>query len=209
MTSVDIFNPLRELCRGVEADILNHLIHHPGFQSPAQITRAIRRSHSETLKCLHFLTDGGIITRATGSGRAYAILPTNAVGRLLLGFAALPRELANELATVMASRGETVRSITLAPEEWGILHGRPNLVVIVHDGNDAISPHLHHALLVCARRRFHTELHIVAGSAPEVGNSLHAQGIDTHRWPLCPASKGPHLIFGKDLIDVLGGTGGI
>ena len=209
MSGMDIFNPLKGLCRGVEADILNHLIHHPSFQSPAEITRAIGRSRNETLKCLHGLADAGIITRSKGSGRAYGLFPVNAVGSRLLSFADLPRELAAALSNVAAEHPHDCLSVTLAPEQWSVQTGLRNLVIAVLPANGDFLPRLRHALMSCSRERFGADISILTGDTAKVRHVLRVNDIDTQRWPLCRSTKGAHRLCGLDLIEVLGGTGGI
>ena len=206
---MDIFNPLKEVCRGVEADILNHLIHHPSFRSPAEITRAIGRSRSETLKCLHFLADAGVISQSPGSGRAYGIHRGGAIGSLLLKFAELPQSLASELKDTIEAHGGEFCSVVLAPENWGVLLGRRNLVVMVHHEGGSVSPYLYRAMIGLGRRRFNADIDIISGIAADIRAQLERHGIETWKWPLSPATKGPHHVSGEDLLHVLGGTGGI
>ena len=206
---MDIFNPLKGICRGVESDILNHLSHYPSYDHPSAIARSIGRSKSETIKCLHHLSDTGIITRSLGSGRAYALFEGNAVGQILLQFSDLPRRLASRLADIVAKREEEYLSITLAPESWGVVSGRTNLLIIAHGEKGQVNPYLYYDLLKTAREEFHLKLSIMSGTVQELLDQLRALGINTLRWPYCRSTKGARLVAGRDLIEVLGGTGGI
>ena len=206
---MDIHNPLKGICRGVEADILNYLTHYPSYEHPSAIARKIGRSKSETIKCLHYLSDSGIITRSLGSGRAYSILDTNTIGQILLQFADLPHRLARELEKVIRERGDIIYSATLAPESWCVTSGRTNLCVIVLPDGHILSPHLYYDLMKTSKETFHVTLSILHGTREEVRSQLYALGINTLRWPYCRSTKGPRLISGDDLLHVLGGTGGI
>lgn len=216
---MDIHNPLRHICRGVEADILNHLIHFPHFENPSTISRAIGRSKSETIKCLHGLSDGGIITRTIGSGRQYGLTRSNAVGFHLLKFADFPALLAKELTAAVRQRtsapprprfpGDTGNkrveylSVVLAPEEWCHRLGLQNVVLIVLPRDDQLDPYLRHDMLRVGQERFGVRLQIQEGSAAHVRDYLRAARISLDAWPLCRATKGPQPIWGADLLTSL------
>lgn len=216
---MDIHNPLKDVCRGVEADILNHLIHFPHFENPSTIARAIGRSKSETIKCLHGLSDGGIITRASGSGRQYGLTKSNAVGFHLLKFADFPALLARDLSdAVMRKTSEPPRprfpgdkgrsrdiypAVVLAPEEWCRRLGLQNVVVIVLSAGESLDPYLRHEMLRIGKERFGVQLHILEGPAEHLQGFLHAAQVPLDKWPLCRASKGPQRVWGADLLTVL------
>lgn len=216
---MDVFNPLLGICRGVEADILNYLVHSPAFDNPTSIARKIGRSKSETLKCLHFLSDAGIITRTSGSGRLYGLERSRAAGAFLLRFGQMPRILGDDLREVcqrtfgeiedtlnplgLRADPSSHLSVCLAPEQWNQVMGLQNTLFLVHHERAHWNAHLLHALMKRAEERFRVKLHVLTGPPSEIRTRLMRTGIELNHWPYSLATKGPVHVWGEDLLSVL------
>lgn len=200
---MDLFNPLSHVCRGVESDILNHLIHVPDFQNPTSIAREIRRSKSEVIKCLHLLSHHGVVFRSYRKGRWYGIDPISAIGDCWRNFALLPEVYSNELSAIVATWPETIRSVTLAHPSWAEALDTVNLLVVISEPGQFPLNHQLWQINQHAKDRFDTTVSTLHGSAAEVLQMLRSRGINPYERNWTSRTKIARHIHGEQLRDVL------
>ena len=200
---MDLFNPLAHICRGVESDILNHLIHAPDFQNPTLIARECGRSKSEVIKCLHILADNGVIYRQTKKSRWYGIDPYSAVGEAWRAFAQLPTIYARELHDIIDAWEDRPTSVTLAHSNWARAFDAVNLLVVIHE--PAVFP-LHYQewqIRHHAKRRFNTTTALLHGSAGQILEEFRMRQINPYAMDWKSRTQVPRHVYGASLTELL------
>lgn len=213
MDAMNIYASLLGICRGVEADILNHYSHRPHYATAAQLARTTKRSRTEVGKCLRMLDSTGILVRAHPTSHAFALLHGSPMGKILTQFADLPRRLAEDVAKFAETWQPRPLSVILVGEKLSELLGTENLLLVVYDPANPVVEHRVHYMRHQINREYRLNLDVRIGSPAEIARMLAERQIDVHFLPLNPASLNDHVAMGLPLKEVLrlanGGTGGI
>lgn len=213
MPPMNIYSPLLGICRGVEADILNHFSHRPHYVTAAQLARTTKRSRTEISKCLRMLDSTGILMRAHPTSHAFALLHASPMGKVLTQFAEMPKRLAEDIAAFAETWHPRPLSVILASEHLSQLLGTENLVFVVYDPGTPIVEHKVHYMRHQINREYRLALDVRIGSPMAIEAMLAEREIDIYFEPLNPATLKEHVVMGMPLKEVLryanGGTGGI